>query len=316
MFFALSGYLISGSIARTKHIYEFLTLRFVRIFPALVVEVLLSAFVLGLLFTTVPVSDYFQSPLFRLYLHNLWGDVHFLLPGVFDYNPTTWVNGSLWTIPYELQCYVAITLLWLVGAIRTRTWLLIIVIGYQVAIPLRNLLRGNFIKWDVQLPGRMLVMSFLYGVLIYAYRERIVLRWWMCVVAFIASLALVTSVYTSYLVALPAAYVTVYLGLTNPRKIPVLMDGDYSYGIYLYSSPIQQAVVALFPAYRVWWFNLAVSIVPFCRFAAFSWHIIEMPILQRRKAITGMVGRVVTAVGTMIGIVRRRGSGDATARRP
>jgi peptidoglycan/LPS O-acetylase OafA/YrhL len=31
------------------------------------------------------------------------------------------------------------------------------------------------------------------------------------------------------------------------------MEGDYSYGIYLYGFPIQQALVEVFPTLKVWW---------------------------------------------------------------
>lgn len=296
MFFALSGFLISGSLTRTRSIHEFLTLRAVRIMPALAVEVALSAFLIGAAFTTLPLAAYFASPVFHSYFLNIFGDIHFFLPGVFEHNPTTRVNGSLWTIPYELYCYLAITLLWLVGATRHRRLLLLIVTAMQLVLPARDLMRGEFIKVDEALPGRMLVLAFLCGVLIYFYREKVVLRLWMFVAAIVLSLLMLTSVYTSYLVALPAAYITVFLGLTNPRKIPILMDGDYSYGIYLYASPIQQAVIDLFPAHRTWWFNLLVAFVPFCLFAAFSWHVVEKPVLDHRKLFVGVVDRCVAGV--------------------
>lgn len=302
MFFALSGFLVSGSLSRTRTIHEFLTLRAVRIVPALAVEVVLSAFVIGLAFTTLPVVDYLASPVFHRYFLNILGDIHFFLPGVFEDNPTKRVNGSLWTIPYELYCYLAITALYLVGAIRNRRRLVLIVAVVQVVLPLRDILRHEFIKYDEALPGRMLVLSFLCGVLIYFYRERIVLRAWLFVAAVVLSLVLLQSIYTSYLVAFPAAYITVFLGLTNPRRLPVVMDGDYSYGIYLYAAPIQQAVLALFPAHRTWWFNLAAAFVPFCLFAAFSWHVVEKPILGHRKIFVDFIDRVVVRIE---GIVRR-----------
>jgi peptidoglycan/LPS O-acetylase OafA/YrhL len=97
----------------------FLGLRAIRIFPALFVEVILSALILGPLVTTLPPQLYFSDPLFFNYLLNAIGDVHFLLPGVFADNP--WprvVNGQLWTIPYELYCYCAISIIALIGLKR------------------------------------------------------------------------------------------------------------------------------------------------------------------------------------------------------
>ncbi len=306
MFFALSGYLVSGSLVRTRSIHEFLTLRAIRIMPALAVEVVLSAFLIGAAFTTLPLREYFASPMFHHYFLNIIGDIHFYLPGVFEDNPMKRVNGSLWTIPYELYCYLAITVLWLVGAIRNRKLLLLIVVVVQAALPLRDFFRGGVIKYDEALPGRMLVLSFLCGVLIYLYREKIVLRTWMFIAAIVASVLLLQTAYTSYLVAFPAAYITAFVGLTNPRRIPVVMDGDYSYGIYLYAVPIQQAVIVLFPAHRTWWFNLLVAVVPFCLFAAFSWHVIEKPILSRRRMFVAWGDRLAAAIGRLVARVSGR----------
>jgi peptidoglycan/LPS O-acetylase OafA/YrhL len=56
MFFALSGFLVAGSLERSDTLVTFLGLRVFRIMPALTVEVLLSALVLGPLLTTIRYS--------------------------------------------------------------------------------------------------------------------------------------------------------------------------------------------------------------------------------------------------------------------
>ncbi len=308
LFFALSGFLVTGSLVRTATIREFITLRVVRIMPALAVEVLLSAFVIGVIFTTLPLGDYFTDPLFFTYLRNLYGDVHFHLPGVFEQNPVFLVNVSLWTIPYELQCYAAIVVLWLLGAVPNRKWLLVaLVVVTQVALPLRDWINHDFANPEKNnLPGRLLVLAFLYGVIIYFFANRIVLRAWLAGLAALLCYVFLHWAGTMYLIALPAAYLTVFLGLTNPPKIPLIMHGDYSYGIYLYAGPMQQAVLALFPTHREWWFNLGCAVIPVCLFAAFSWHVVEKPVLGQRKRIIAAVLRVTGYVGAPFRRFRRR----------
>src|SRR5271163_2930831 len=61
MFFSLSGFLVAGSLERSNTLITFLGLRVFRIMPALAVEILLSALVLGPLLTTVSLDDYFSS---------------------------------------------------------------------------------------------------------------------------------------------------------------------------------------------------------------------------------------------------------------
>ena len=312
MFFALSGFLVSGSLLRTTRIHEFITLRAIRILPALAVEVLLSAFILGVIFTTLPLGRYFTHPLFLTYMRNLVGDVQFLLPGVFLANPIPLINVSLWTVPYELMCYLAIVVLWLAGAVPNRRWLLLLlVVVFQFALPVRDLITGDLIKpLNNNLPGRILVLSFLWSVVLYFFSPRIILRAWIAALMVPLCFVMLKFSLSSYFVALPAAYLTVFLGLTNPPRIPVLMSGDYSYGIYLYAGPMQQASVALFPGRHEWWFNLATTLPAIGLFAAFSWFVVEQPILSHRRRIVAAVDRLVLPLAAAARrATRRTGSG-------
>lgn len=297
MFFALSGFLVSGSLARARSLHEFLLLRVIRIVPALAVEVTLSACVIGGLLTTLPGAAYYTSDGFHEYFRNIYGNIHFLLPGVFQSNPFPFVNGSLWTIPFEFECYGALAVLWVVGLIRHR----LVILGLVVGLQLWYWSKGS-IQFGAIVPGRVLVIAFLAGVTLYLYRDRIVLRPWMFVIAVATAFICGLSPQTSSLTAIPAAYVVVFLGLTNPRKIPVLMDGDYSYGVYLYAFPFQQAVVLLFPAQRIWWLDFIIALAPVALFAAFSWHVIERPVLSQRKRIIAAADRLAAPLA---GALRR-----------
>jgi len=86
-FFAPSGLLVSASLLRSRTIQGFLTLRAVRLVPALFFEVTISALILGPLLTVFTLRDYFTSPLFRAYWLNIVGYIHFQLPGLFLDNP-------------------------------------------------------------------------------------------------------------------------------------------------------------------------------------------------------------------------------------
>jgi peptidoglycan/LPS O-acetylase OafA/YrhL len=86
-----------------------------------------------------------------------------------------------------------------------------------------------------------------------------------------------------HLAILPIAYVTVFLGLCDPPRSFFVLGADYSYGMYLYGFPIQQTVSALLPHARIWYINLVLSVILSACFAAFSWHLIEKPILGRKK---------------------------------
>src|SRR3954463_13969378 len=94
-FFALSGFLVAGSALRTKSVRVFLSFRVLRILPALLTEVTLSALVLGPIVTVHSLSQYFSGSEFYHYFGNILGIVRYTLPGVFVDNPrANFVNAN------------------------------------------------------------------------------------------------------------------------------------------------------------------------------------------------------------------------------
>jgi peptidoglycan/LPS O-acetylase OafA/YrhL len=287
MFFALSGFLVAGSLARSTTLREFLVLRAMRIVPALLAEVALSALILGPLLSEFTPARYFHDRQFFTYFLNVIGDVHFSLPGLFLHNPRPHlVNGSLWTIPFEGVCYASLALLALAGVVRRRShFLLAVAIAFTVLGARSAWLHD--IVWT--LPGPFLVMCFLVGVTFYLYRDAVAYDFRLFAVSLIASLLLLPLDRLAYLAIVPLTYATIYLGLANPQKT-VLINGDYSYGIYLFAYPIQQALVLLAPAWRATWIVFLVALPASFAYAAFSWHFVEHPVLRRKKAVVAALG--------------------------
>ena len=60
--FALSGYLVAGSLERSKTILTFIGLRVIRIYPALAVKVALSALLIGTAVTNASFGRLFSRP--------------------------------------------------------------------------------------------------------------------------------------------------------------------------------------------------------------------------------------------------------------
>jgi peptidoglycan/LPS O-acetylase OafA/YrhL len=288
MFFALSGFLVAGSLQRTRTLGMFLGLRAIRIFPALLVEVVLSAFILGPLVTALPLQSYFSDPLFFKYMLNAIGDVHFVLPGAFADNP--WplvVNGQLWTIPYELYCYCALAILALLGLKKWRVLgpIFVVVVGLGYLLWILHGTDSSFVPGTNGVRKPFLVATFLAGVSIYFYRD--VLPWsgWHAVGALAVSVALPSlGQYAAFLAPVPVAYATVCLGLMNPSR-KLLRGADYSYGIYLYGFAVQQTVMHFLPMARVWYLNILISIPVVVLVAAASWHFVERPANGLRSAL-------------------------------
>lgn len=292
MFFALSGFLVAGSLERAKSILVFLGLRVLRIFPALAVDTLFCAVILGPIFTSLALSDYFSHADFRSYFLNIIGNIHYYLPGVFESNPMSRVNGQLWTIPVELECYVVLTLLALLGIHRYRWAMLAIFVLLLGALETRVLM-GMAEPWS----GRVLLLCFLCGVIALQFRDFIRLSLPVFAVAVVLSFVGLRYPALTYVGVIPITYITVYLGLLNPRKSRLLQSGDYSYGLFLYGFPIQQALVALTPAARLWYWNAAMAVPLALVFSIMSWHLVEKRVMARKHLLQTAHARCSAALG-------------------
>lgn len=300
MFFALSGYLVSGSIQRLR-LHQFAMARILRIVPALAFETFLVALVMGAVFTTLPLGDYFSSHEFFAYFLNIVGYIHYTLPGVFDGRT---MNAQLWTIPAELYCYVALMLAALVGLTGRRT-LFALVVATAALVMTFHAFSGETLNPYAPLGGRVLVFSFLAGVLIFLFKDRLPHTFLLFVFCAIGGAILLTFPQSSYLAAFPIAYTTVYLGVLRPPKIPF---GDLSYGVYLFHFPIIMMFYQSWGDATPWPLYVAVTLplAIFC--AAVSWFLVEKPILDRKSSIIARADRIADAVGRN---TRRRAVGTA-----
>lgn len=283
MFFCLSGFLSAGSLERSKSLFVFFGLRVFRIIPALAVSVLLSALILGPLMTALPLPAYFDHSKFHAYFLNILVVIQYQLPGLFTDNPTLAVNGQLWTLPFEFVSYALLGALACVNAYK-RGWLLIAIFGTLQALQIVNTIYRFNPDYNGA-GGTTVVLCFAAGMLLRRYRHDIVYSAPLALAAFIVSIILIEIPNGIRFAPLPMAYFTIYLGLLNPKLDRIVKSGDYSYGLYLYGYPVQQAVVTLLPGMREWYWNLLISL-PICAvFAFLSQRLIEKPILSRKGVL-------------------------------
>lgn len=107
VFFILSGIVVTESYRRGRGLADFAVARALRIFPALVVCVLLTATLIGPLMTTRTLAEYAGDPGVVRYVMKtlllITGAAP--LPGVFETLPAPGlVNMSLWTLKFEVMC--------------------------------------------------------------------------------------------------------------------------------------------------------------------------------------------------------------------
>ncbi|MBB4858245.1 peptidoglycan/LPS O-acetylase OafA/YrhL [Novosphingobium chloroacetimidivorans] len=282
-FFALSGYLVTGSLGRNS-IPQFIMLRVARIFPALIVEVLLSAFVLGALVTTLPIKQYVTSPEFHAYLLNMFGIIHYTLPGVFEGKA---LNVQLWTIPFELECYIAIVVFGLLGLV-TRPRMFLSILSALIVIMTIGAVWQDWYETSWNVPGRMLVIAFLCGCLAYLFRHSLRHSPGLFAGSVILSYVFLYVPNLVFLAAMPLTYATVYIGLLRLPKIPF---GDISYGVYLFHFPIARTIHELSGETMGWPLLLVLTLGLSGLFATGSWRLVEKPVLGQKRALLAATDR-------------------------
>ncbi len=287
-FFAISGFLVAGSLERSRTIPMFLALRVLRIYPGLIALAAISAFVIGPLTSDLSASAYFSNHLLFHYLLTMSGDVQFYLPGVFAHNPQPGtVNGQLWTIPFELGAYLTLAGLATLGLTRWNfiapLSTVLLILAYLGVTLLRHHLTVVFVPGSLN--GALLMAAALTGASLYLYRRVIPYNLTLFAAALVISMLLVSIVpFGDFFAPIPAAYATVYLGLCNPDRRP-LHGADYSYGVYLYGFSLQQTIIFLCPLAQDWRLNMLISVPAVLIVAALSWHFIENPAQNLRHPL-------------------------------
>ena len=284
-FFALSGFLVSGSMLRNT-VPQFVALRALRIVPALAVEVTLCALVLGPVFTTLPLAGYYADPMFHHYFLNVLGIIHLTLPGVFG---GVQINSQLMTIPVELDCYLVLVVIAMLGLINRR-WVFLALVASACIVLTYFAVTHGLIKQNHPLTGRVLIISFLSGCLVYYFRDRLPFH----PALFVGSLAVAAICLFfqqfAYIAAPAIAYATAYIGLQRFRPIPF---GDLSYGIYLFHYPIAITLMYAVDPHMHWYELFIAMMVATPLFAAGSWVLVEKPLLGRKRAVLGWIDRVI-----------------------
>lgn len=280
VFFVISGFLIAKSWIERQDIVGFAAARLLRLLPALLVMLCLVTFVLAPIFTSLSWPDYFEQR--GTYRFLFWNGsllkTVYALPGVFGANPEAdVVNKSLWTLPIEARLYGLVAVMGLAGLLRRRAFFNLAALALAGAI----LAEPQWFGLKGMASADVLAVMFIAGAAAFVNRDWIPLSGLLLVAAMgIAALFAGTAFYRPALAGV-AAYGTLWLAYGAPA-FSIERWGDFSYGIYIYAYPLQQAVVALWPdATPLALFGIAAPLSA-C-FGAASWHWVEVPCLELKN---------------------------------
>lgn len=282
LFFTISGFLVARSWQSDPNVWRFALRRLLRIWPGFAVAIVAAAMLLGPAMTHLPLHDYFQDRQVRHYFKNLYFDLQDALPLRFEGNalPSP-LNGSLWTIPIELKCYVALAVAGMVGLLRARylvpmAWVAIVVVyaGLEPrGVSIAQALGWDFWKWITFEYALLFTAGACYHLLNLGTDDR---RWKATAVSLMVGVIAwaCSRQFLGFVIAMPVTLLSV--GLASwPLMRSAGRWGDISFGVYIYAFPVQQTLIWLAKG-RVHWALLAAACVAVTVvLALLSWHLIE-----------------------------------------
>ena len=285
-FFVISGALVFGSWQRSQSVADYAGKRVRRLLPAYLVVITVPAIVALSIASFEPgilkqVATYFGAN--AVFLNFLSPT----LPGLFEGQRFTEVNGSLWTLKIEVMFYLVLPAIAWVWQRLGKAWWVLFVLLYVGALAWQVVVSA----WDHrhaaelarQLPGQM--AFFASGMALWQCRDwaRRHVRELGLIGVMGVALGLLWPV-ADFLRAASLAALVAWAAFAPGPALRAARWGDVSYGVYITHFPVLQALVALGVFASIGFalgLVLATALVFFCSYVL--WFAVEKPALRRNS---------------------------------
>jgi peptidoglycan/LPS O-acetylase OafA/YrhL len=269
IFFFISGFLVTQSWIKTKNTAHYLLKRSARIFPGLILIVIVTALMIGPLVTDIP--DYWRKQELYIYIASnitLFCQ-QYALPGI-TYGSK--INPQFWTLRVEFALYLVVLVLGFCKRLNVF-FVLSIALSLSFLLPLT----------PEQIKLFSAILSFCFGASAYLLADKIMLK---NSYAFAAAIILASCFYT---LCVPIAVLAVGYLICWAAAAPVKWMhhfgkyGDASYGMYLSSFLIQWLLVRYVPIHWQCYSLFPASLLLAAGYGYHSWHMLEKPALAWAK---------------------------------
>lgn len=295
IFFVLSGIVTAASLARDRSVARFLVSRALRIVPAVAAFALVFALILAPVLTAPPDG---RSLAPRETWNFILRTIAFApgtvgLTGVFTDTPLPGVvNESLWTVKYEIACYLALAAFAACAAVFPR-------LGRGAAIAGTSLVLAVYLATiPIAMPSdtlghiRHFGLCYALGVAAFLAADRLPVScaiWLATIAALLAAIGTplqpaATIICTAYGAIWAASFRWGGLRAAANRT-------DLSFGLYVWGWPIGQILLDGLPGLG-WPLLACLDLAAATLAAILSWRLVERPALAL-KPRSGRIGRVL-----------------------
>lgn len=284
-FFVISGFLVCASYHKRKNLFIFLEARFLRIVPGLAVAVTFCILA-GSIATTLQFSEYFSSPLvlsffkFNVLIIN---GLQFELPNVFLNNPLpSTINGSLWSLYYEVWLYIIVAILGSLSIINNKS---VFNLFFFLTVLVYSQSTGDKFLFLDAANRAQLALLFMLGAFFYINRSQIEVHIGtfisLCILLYLSKFIFLLHEmhFNTLMKSICFSYLLMLLIFHPKIRLPSIDKWDISFGLYIYAFPTQQMIAYSLPNIRpLPMFLLSLFLTTF--FAILSWKYIEEPALS------------------------------------
>ena len=291
LFFFISGLVVTNSLINNRKPLQFIVARLFRIMPAFAFVLIISAFIVGPIVSSFTFKQYFDSSTTYTYItENLLFQVYYNLPGVFATSfYKNAVNGSLWTLAYEMSCYVILLGVFLI--IRNKGKLFYnIILGLII---LEGFSPYKFIfNWLGTNPEiNLLPAAFALGSLLAVNAEDIKIDKYSVLGLMLIYFFFRTSGYANFFFNVASSITILYVAAHKKFNFyrPIY---DVSFGVYLWGFVVQQTLYHYTGKIYVGW-HCAISLIVSFILAYITHFLIEKPGINLGKKLAPYTNTVL-----------------------
>jgi peptidoglycan/LPS O-acetylase OafA/YrhL len=202
------------------------------------------------------------------------------LPGVFNGAD---VNGQLWTLTYELYCYIFLAILGILGLLYRRFTVYCVILISLLLVIFYNLRYHTEWVWNFEYVFAYFLIFFFSGSVYYLKFDKKVFN--LKILSFFIFLGILffsMGVFRYILFLILPYFILYFAFLPIPMVNRFGNSGDYSYGLYIYGYPIQLTIVYYLGAIPIFEM-IIISFICIFPMAYFSWHFIEKRALSLKR---------------------------------